>query len=59
MLSVIWSNNGWSEGLFLAAAIVAALAAIFDLLRHQPVIDPIAVLVPAAVCLISLGLLAL
>jgi hypothetical protein len=53
--AAIWAGAATASDLFLLiAAIVAGLAAIIALLR-----DPVAALVPAAICLIALGLFAL
>lgn len=56
MHAVIWSGAlNAADLLFLIAAIVAALAAVIDVARHAPE----SALVPAAIALASLGLLAL
>ena len=57
MLNVIWSGaNSASDIFLLAAAIVAAIAAVLAVVKAE---DIGFALINAAVCLISLGLLAL
>lgn len=53
MLAAMWTSPDSAEVLFLAAAIVAAIFAVIEGLR-----EPVYALMPAAVCLIAVGLLA-
>ena len=67
MNAVIWSGaTNASDIFFLIAAIVAGLAALMALLVHGTVAEPDGrrvipwptALIPAAICLVALGLLA-
>ena len=55
MLNVIWTSPNSAEILFLVAAIVAFVYAVLVVLNR----DVIDALVPVAICLIALGLLAI
>lgn len=55
MLSTMWSSSDASEVLFLIGAILAAVAVVVGLVQQAW----ISALIPAAVCLVALGLLAL
>ncbi len=53
MIALIWSNADAAEWFFLIAAIIAGVYVVLEVIR-----EPIAALVPAAIALIALGLLA-
>jgi hypothetical protein len=57
MVSVIWAGAGNAADIFfLIGAILAGLYGLFVLFGQR---DPAAALIPAAICLVALGLLAL
>jgi len=56
MLSLIWSDAGWAEAFFLAAAIIATLSVIAILVRDVVTVGGVAVV--AVLALISWGLFA-
>jgi hypothetical protein len=54
MLSVIWTDPEWAEGLLIVAAVVAAALAVVEVTARNAV----GALLPVAVALIALALLA-
>ena len=57
MLSAIWTGASNASDIFLLiAAIVAGIATVATLMTPPP--NPLGAMIPAAICLIALGILA-